>query len=156
MIDGEGIMQSSPPVFLLLLILDGVLGLVAVIAGFRLRPVAPSRGITLIAILPGLATLGLFYSLAIHMHQSLGGWPTSIGERGFPSPLVTHAGIATGWFAVLFLASVVAWPIALVLCALVRRWRGGVFYLGAYALSCLICCVGMLIAPAPFLYWWWD
>jgi len=149
-------MQNSPPLFLLILILAGVLGLGAVVAGFRLRPAAPSRGITLVAVLPGLAMLGLFYSLAVHMHQSLGGWPTSIGEHGFPSPLVTHAGIATGFFTVLLLASVFAWPIALVVCALVRRWRGGIFYLGVYALSCLVCFIAMLLAPSQFLYWWWD
>ncbi len=149
-------MQNSPPVFLLLLTLAGVLGLVALIAGFRLRPVAPSRGITLIAVLPALAMLGLFYSLAIHMHQSLGGWPTSTGESGFPSPLITHADIATSCFANLLLVSMFAWPIAVALCAFVRRWRGGIFYLGVYALSCLICFGGMLLAPSGFLYWWWD
>ena len=32
-----------------------------------------------IAVLPGVALVALFYSLAIHMHHALGGWPTSIG-----------------------------------------------------------------------------
>lgn len=149
-------MQNSPPLFLLLLILAGVLGVVAVVAGLRLRPAGLSRGSTLAALLPGLGMLGLFYSLASHMHQSLGSWPTSIGERGFPAPLVTHASIAYHWFGIMLLAGLFAWPVAAVLCAVVRRWRGGLFYLGVYALSCLICFGGMLLAPSQYLNWWWD
>ncbi|PYX49616.1 MAG: hypothetical protein DMG76_36915, partial [Acidobacteria bacterium] len=53
-------------------------------------------GIT-IAALPGVVMLALFYSLAIHMHQSLGGWPTSIGERGFPLALVIHSAITVNF-----------------------------------------------------------
>jgi hypothetical protein len=149
-------MQNSPPLFLLLLFVAGVLGLASVHVGFRLRPSAPSHAITWVAALPALAMLGLFYSLAVHMHQSLGGWPTSIGERGFPSSLVTHAGIATGYFSILLLVSLFAWPVALLLCAFVRRWRRGIFYLGVYALSCFVCFGAMLLAPPQFLYWWWD
>jgi len=149
-------MQNSPPFFLLLLVVAGILGLASVVAGFRLRPSAPSRAITWVALLPALAMLGLFYSLAVHMHQSLGGWPTSIGERGFASSLITHAGIATGYFSILLLVSLFAWPVALLLCAVVRRWRRGIFYLGVYALSCLVCFGAMLLAPSQFLNWWWD
>ena len=149
-------MQNAPPFFLLLLVVAGVLGLASVVAGFRLRPSAPSRAITCVALLPALAMFGLFYSLAVHMHQSLGGWPTSIGERGFPSSLVTHAGMATGYFSILLLVSLFAWPVALLLCALVRRWRGGIFYLGVFALSCLVCFGAMLLAPPQYLYWGWD
>ena len=155
-IDGQDLMQNSPPFFLLILVVSGVLGLVSVIAGFRLRPSAPSRAIALVALLPGLAMLGLFYSLAVHMHQSLGGWPTSLGERGFPSSLVAHADMAMGYFSILLLVSIFAWPVALLLCAVVQRWRGGIFYLGVYALSRLLCFGAMLLAPAQFLNWWWD
>ena len=149
-------MQNSPPLFFLLMAVAGVLGLTSVVAGFRLRPSAPSRSITWVALLPALAMLGLFYSLAVHMHQSLGSWPTSIGERGFPSSLATHASMTTGYFSMLLLISLFAWPVALLLCAFVRRWRRGIFYLGVYALSCLVCFGAMLAAPSQFLYWWWD
>ena len=57
-----------------------------------------SRTRITIAALPGLVMLALFYSLALHMHQSLGGWPTSIGERGFPPALVVHSAITVNVF----------------------------------------------------------
>src|SRR5262245_50988102 len=44
--------------------------------------ITPRTGFA-IAALPGILMLALFYSLVIHMHQSLGRWPTSIGENGF-------------------------------------------------------------------------
>jgi hypothetical protein len=37
---------------------------------------------------PSFIMLVLFYSLAVHMHRSLGEWPASIGERGFPAALI--------------------------------------------------------------------
>ena len=148
--------ENSPPVFLLLEILAGILGLVAVVVGFRLRAVAPSPWFTLIAGLPALVMLGLFYSLAIHMHRALGGWPASTGEDGFPARLITHAEIATGYFAILLLISAVVLPLAFVLSALIRRWRDGIFYLGVYLLSYMVCFGAMLLAPSQFLFWWWD
>jgi hypothetical protein len=149
-------MQNSPPLFLLVLIAAGVLGAAVLVAGHRVRPAAPSRGITLIAVLPALAMLGLFCSLAIHMHQSLGAWPTTIGTRGFPSALITHADLALQCFGILFLVSMVAWPVACALCIFIRRWRGALFHLGVYSISCSVCFAAMLLAPSPFLYWWWD
>jgi hypothetical protein len=83
-------MQNSPPIFLMLLVAMGGLGLVAVISGRHLRPAAPSRIMTGVTLLPTLVMLGLFYSLAVHMHQSLDGWPRSIGEDGFPASLLTQ------------------------------------------------------------------
>jgi hypothetical protein len=149
-------MQNSPPLFLLVMIAAGVLGAASVVAGYRARPAVPSRGIALLAALPALAMLGLFCSLAIHMHRSLGGWPTAIGTRGFPSALITHADIALRSFGVLLLASIVVWPVACALCAFIRGWRGALFYLGVYAVSCHVFYAAMLLAPKPFLYWWWD
>lgn len=149
-------MQNSPPLFLMVTVLAGVLGLAALVAGYRLRTAAPSRVMTLVSVLPALLVLALFYSLAIHMHRSLGGWPDSIGMRGFPSGLVTHADVAVGSFGILLLACLTAWPVALLLSASIRPLRGAVFYLGAFAVSCLACFAAMALAPAPFLYWWWD
>lgn len=149
-------MQNSPPIFVLLLILAGACGVVAVVSGRRLQPGASSRVITLAAILPGLVMAGLFYSLAIHMRQSLGAWPASLGTRGFPSPLITHADIAGQYFSVLLLICMFGWPVACVLSALIRRWKGALFYLGVFALSCSVCFGTMLLAPSGFLYWWWD
>jgi hypothetical protein len=149
-------MQTSTSPTLLLAMLAGVLALVAIALAFRLRPAKQSRIGVLAAVLPALLQLVLFYSLAIHMRLSLGTWPTSIGERGFPAALITHASIAGNYFSVFLLVSIFAWPASFLLCALVPRWRTCLFYLGLYALACLICFGAMFLAPSPFLNWWWD
>lgn len=124
--------------------------------GLNTQATKKSRIALGVAVSPALLMLTLFYSLAIHMHQSLGGWPTSIGERGFPSALMIHSALATGYFSILVLASVLAWPVAVLACMGIRRCRFMLNYLGMYALSCLVCYVAMSLAPSPFLYWWWD
>jgi len=134
----------------------GILALGAVVVAFRMRPTKPSRAALAVTASPPLIMLALFYSLAVHMHQSLGAWPASIGERGFPAPLVTHAHIAAVYFSIVLLASIFAWPAIFLLCLVVRRWRGCVYYLGMYAFSSLVCFGAMLLAPSQFLYWWWD
>lgn len=100
--------------------------------------------------------LGLFYSLAIHMRHSLGAWPASIGKRGFPPSLVTHADITRNFCAVLLLVSIFVLPAAMLICLLVPRWRRFVAYFALYALLYVVCWGLMLLAPAPFLNWWWD
>jgi len=149
-------MQTSVSPILLVAMLAGILAVVAIVVAFRMRPSKQSRIGFVVAVLPALLMFSLFYSLAFHMHHSLGGWPTSIGEIGFPAPLVTHGNIATTYFGVLFLVSIFVWPVAFLLCLLVRRWRVYLYYLGVYALACLVCFGAMLLAPAPFLNWWWD
>jgi len=112
-------------------------------------------GIT-IAALPGLLMLALFYSLALHMHQSLGGWPTSIGERGFPPALVVHCAITVNVFMVLFLSLFVL-PIPILVCLFVERWRRFVIYFAVYAGAFLLCfALTQFAAPAQSLYWWRD
>ena len=93
---------------------------------------------------------------SLHMHLSLGAWPTSIGERGFPAPLITHSSIACNYFSVLLLVSFIAWLPTFLLCLLAERWKVGCYYLAVYALACLACFGAMLLAPSQFLYWWWD
>ena len=149
-------MQDSPPVFILILVLTGLLGLVSTVVGIRLRPSAPSRLITLAAALPALVMLALFHSLALHMNQSLGGWPGSIGTAGFPPALVSHADIASAYFGVLLLVCLFVWPVASALSASIRHWRSALFHLGVFALSCSACFASTLLAPSEFLYWWWD
>jgi hypothetical protein len=149
-------MQIGIPPILLTAMLAGILALVAPMIAFRMRPARQSRIAVVAALLPPLLMLLLFYSLAIHMHKSLGTWPTSIGEQGFPALLITHDTIATNYFTVLTLISIFAWPVAFLLCAIVRRWRVCVYYLCLYGFACLACLVAMLLAPSPFLNWWWD
>jgi len=50
----------------------------------------PSRKGIVIAALPGVLMISLFYTLAIHMHRALGAWPASLGKRGFPPSLALH------------------------------------------------------------------
>ena len=100
--------------------------------------------------------LGLFYSLAFHMYQSLGKWPTSIGERGFPPLLLTHARIANIYLVVFLLVSVLVLPLAILVCSVVPRWRQWVPYLGVYVLSVFVCWALTQLAPEPFLWWWRD
>jgi hypothetical protein len=100
--------------------------------------------------------LALYYSLAVHMHQSLGGWPTSIGERGFPSALVLHAAITVDFCEALF-ASLLLLPVPMLVCLLVERWRRYAVYLAAYAGFFILCFVITYVAaPAQFLNWWAD
>jgi hypothetical protein len=106
--------------------------------------------------LPSLLMLGLFYSLALHMRQSLGAWPSSIGDRGFPASLVVHETV-TVYFCIAFVViSVFVVPIAILVCLFVPRWRRLVPYFALYALLFGICWELMHLAPEQFLYWWRD
>jgi hypothetical protein len=115
-----------------------------------------SRAGILYSALPNLILLVLFYSLAVHMWQALGGWPRSIGEEGFPNLLVSHAHITQGFFGVLLLSALFAAPIAIFLCLIVRRWHFLVPYFALYAFLFFACWGLMQLAPKAFLNWWWD
>lgn len=149
-------MEASVSPILLMAMLAGILALIVTVVAFRMRPAKQSRVAAAVAVIPALLMLAMFYSLAIHMRQSLGTWPTSIGERGFPTRLVTHANLATDYFSILVLFSIFVWPAAFLVCLFVRRWRVCVYYLGLYALACLVSFGAMLLAPSQFLNWWWD
>ena len=139
-----------------ILIVVGILALTSIVVAFRLRPAKQSRIALAVAVLPALLMLLLFYSLAIHLHHHLGAWPAFIGDRDFPRSLVTHERIAESYFMILMLFSIFVWPIAYILCAVIRRWRICLYYLGAYALSFLLCFGATLIAPSQFWDWWLD
>jgi hypothetical protein len=119
------------------------------------RDMSRSRTGIIIAALPGVVMLALFYSLAIHMRQSLGAWPASIGERGFAPGLVTHSTIAANLFMALVL-SVFLLPVPILACLLIERWRRFAVYFAVYAGCLLLCFALMQFAPAQFLYWWRD
>src|ERR1043165_2294835 len=116
---------------------------------------ASRKGI-FISIAPGVLMFLLFYSLAIHMYQTLGGWPTSIGTRGFP-PLLTHHGAITWQYCSILVAfTIFVLPVPFILCLLVRRWRPAAFYMGVHGIICAVSWGLMMLAPAPFLNWWGD
>ena len=148
--------DSLHPVVLMALIAAGV-ALITTIIALRVGvPLRPSPKGAVISALPSFLMLLLFYSLAFHMYQSLGGWPAGIGEAGFSPMLKTHAYAATNYMSFLLLLTVFVWPVVFLVCVLVRRWRGLVSYLGIYALSFVVSWCLFRLAPSRFLYWWWD
>ena len=149
-------MYNSPSLFLFLSILLGIFGCLIFVTGVRVSSRSISRSIAVSITLPAIVMLGLFYSLVIHMRQSLGGWPVAIGTHGLPTPLVNHGYIAGQFFTILFCSIFFVWPFACVLSAINQRRRGWLPYLGIFALSCFVCFAAMLLAPSEFLNWWWD
>ena len=115
-----------------------------------------SRRGVIVAAAPAIGMLSVYYSLAIHMQHALGGWPTSIGERGFPAHLILHVNIDMHFCIALIWSIIFDLPVAVIFCAAVSRWRRFLPYLGVYVLSCVIAAGLMQLAPAQFLYWWWD
>ena len=109
-----------------------------------------------ISILPYLFALLLFYSLAIHMHQSLNGWPERIGTNGFPPALLIHDQILGSYISYLLLFTVFVVPVIILVCLLVPRWRHLALYCLAHLVSLPIFFVLMQLAPEGYLYWWWD
>ena len=109
-----------------------------------------------LGVAPSVLQLGLYFSLALHMHQSLGGWPPSIGMDGFPPGLLAHYGVAANYFSVFLLATLFVWPVVFVLCAAIRSWRRWTPYLSIHGLSFVGCICFMAIAPSEFVRWWWD
>jgi hypothetical protein len=152
------IMQSLALFVVVVSGISVILMLFASVVAFRMCiTTKPSRrGIT-IATLPPLLMVGLFYSLAIHMHHTLGRWPSPF-EWGPPYPpsLSAHIYIAFFYLVVIFWLSISVWPITFLLCIFVRRWRVAVTYLGLYAFSLLVCVGSMLLAPSEYLRWWYD
>src|SRR2546421_10066810 len=112
-------MQTSASPIVFFAVLVGILALVAIVMAFRMRPAKQYRIAVVVAMLPALLMLALFYSLAVHMHETLGAWPACIGERGFPPRLITHGSVATNYFTIWLLVSIFAWPVAFLLCALI-------------------------------------
>ena len=109
-----------------------------------------------ISILPYLLALLLFYSLAIHMHQSLDGWPESIGTNGFPAALLIHDQILSAFITCLLLFTIFVVPAIILACLFVSRWRHLVVYFAVHLVSLPVCYGLMQLAPEGYLYWWWD
>ena len=108
------------------------------------------------AILPYLLALLLFYSLAIHMHQTLDGWPERIGTNGFPAALLIHDQILSTYITYLLLFTIFVVPAIILVCLLVPRWRQLVVYCLVHLVSLPFFFVLMQLAPEGYLYWWWD
>ena len=116
----------------------------------------PSRAELLVAALPSLIALVLYYSLAIHMKLALGEWPTSIGEKGFSPALLTHAFVEKRYFVALLWFGIFVFPIALLVCALLPRLRRLLLLLAISAAIFLASCLLRLCVPPAFFWWWLD
>ena len=112
-------------------------------------------GIT-ISLIPWSLALGLYYSLAIHMYQSLGGWPESIGTRGFSPALLMHDKIHGFYISNLALFTIFVAPVIFLVCLFVRRWQPLIIYPSLQILGMLIFFLQMFFAPDGYTYWWWD
>jgi len=115
-----------------------------------------SRSRIFVSAAPSVLLLASFYTLAFHMHQSLGGWPASIGTRGFPRLLAIHAGITSDLFALLFLSTILVVPVAVVVCIATSRLQNRAAYFAIHMLLFFTCWGLMQLAPVEFLYWWRD
>src|SRR3954471_16687004 len=104
------------------------------------------RGMILSA-LPSVIMLLLFYSLAFHMHQTLGAWPSSIGERGFPHALAAHATITVDFCIALAVFTAFVLPACILVCLFVARWRRFVPYLALFGMLSIVCWGLMQLAP---------
>ena len=115
-----------------------------------------SRRWAIVLAFPGLLMVLSFYALAIHMYLSLEGWPKSIGESGFSPVLLAHANLTLEYFHILLLSAIFGWPMALIVCVIVPRWRRHIprvtFFEVAFVMSFILISMG----PSGFLYWWWD
>jgi hypothetical protein len=111
---------------------------------------------SLLALSHPFIALGLFYSFAIHMNWTLGGWPKQYGDDGFPPLLLMHEEAVDWGVMSLFFGSIFVVPIVAFSCAFIDRWRGALRYLGVYSLSFSVTYFAMQMAPKAFLEWWWD
>jgi hypothetical protein len=115
-----------------------------------------SRTGIILSCLPGFIMLVLFYSLAVHMDWSLGEWPASIGERGFPAWLIFHGKVTMYFFMTIIWFGMFILPFLILACLFVFELRHFARYLALSALCFGVCWGLMLLAPAPFLKWWRD
>ena len=151
----EGIRRYEPWLTYIAVLIGGP-GLIALFLGIHLRRSTPKPLLTLLAVAPSALLLGLFYSLAVHMHQTLGGWPASIGNNGFSSSLNIHDGVTSWYFGLTLLLNLTLMPLLMLISTGLRQTRGALYYLGMNAVVFCVANGAMNLAPAPFLNWWWD
>jgi hypothetical protein len=137
-------------------LIDLAIGLVAVAA-----PVAwAARGGGVAAkwavIVHPLLALGLFYSLAGHLHFRLGRWPEQIGTEGFSELLTRHTDLAWHAFGSLLLGLFIGLPVLALGSLALPKLRIVRPVLVHYALGGITVMMAMQCAPEPYLYWWWD
>jgi len=110
----------------------------------------------IIAVMPWSLALGLFWSLAIHLYGSLGGWPEMSGTRGFSSALLLHANIQYNYLMFLSLLTLFVCPVMFLLCLLIKRLKKLVIYPSMQILGGLLFLLQMLFAPDGYTDWLWG
>jgi len=110
----------------------------------------------IIAVMPWSLALGLFWSLAIHLYGSLGGWPEMRGTRGFSSALLLHANIQYNYLMFLSLLTLFVCPVMFLLCLLIKRLKKLVIYPSMQILGGLLFLLQMLFAPDGYTDWLWG
>lgn len=107
-------------------------------------------------IMPGLLFLLIFFSLALHMHSSLGQWPESLGNHGFSHALNVHAEVASNYFSCFLLFAIFIWPVLVASFAIIARLKNYLPQIMALGLSFWVFVPWIFLAPSDFLNWWWD
>jgi len=110
----------------------------------------------IIAVMPWSLALGLFWSLAIHLYGSLGGWPEMSGTRDFSSALLLHANIQYNYLMFLSLLTLFVCPVMFLLCLLIKRLKKLVIYPSMQILGGLLFLLQMLFAPDGYTDWLWG
>tara|TARA_B100001250_G_C19710642_1_gene749017 strand:+ start:439 stop:759 length:321 start_codon:yes stop_codon:yes gene_type:complete len=106
--------------------------------------------------MPYALAIIIFYSVAIHMHIALKGWPDGIGTRGFPKPLLFHVNIQGWYLSVLGFFTVFVVPIIVLLCLIIPKWRHFSIYFLLQIIGLVIFLLQTYFAPDAYLYWFWD
>ena len=159
-----GVLLLTQIVIALTIYPDGVLFFSAVLAlpaalvlilAMRLARRRWTRTLLLLATLPGWIIISNFLFLAIHMRIELGGWPSTIGNAGFSSPLLGHAKL-TGVIFSAGLALTLLAPALGVVLLFFRRTRSAGMLGAIVALSINYSLVILSMFPKGFLNWWWD
>lgn len=108
-----------------------------------------------VSALPGLFALGVFFSLAVHVH--LIGWQLSSIPLGYwPPAIESHFSFANLCYILLHLSTVYIAPVALIVCLAVSAWRRFAIYIGVYMLVCITVLFLTSLAPASFVQWLTD
>lgn len=142
------------PMFMVSMLITLGAAVIALASSTRQGAARIGRWLALSAV-PGLLVLAAFYSLAIHMHWRLGGWPDFIGTNQLPRELAVHA-VASYWVFSGVLLLALGMPLVLALYALVPRLRTRMVHPAFCGVTCWLSLFLTALAPAGFQQWWWD
>ena len=110
--------------------------------------------VTFVSMAP-FAWLGLFYGLAAHLRLSLGRWPERLNENPHGWLFNLHFNATGLGFIGILLGLLVVPAATLILLAWPSRRRWALYPL-IFGAATLLAWVLLHLAPASFLYWWWD